>query len=522
MRIMADLAGKRLGQYELIEEIGKGGMATVYRARQNSISRDVAVKILPTALMHDDTFLARFYREAEVIARLQHPHILPVYDFGEFEGMPYLVMALLTGGTLADRIVSEGPMSLDEVGRIVVQVSSALDYAHKKGIIHRDFKPSNVLLDEQGNTYLADFGLAKVAEMSVQLTGTGVMGTPTYMAPEQAEAGDLTPAVDVYALGVTVFQMLTGRLPYEASTPLGVLMAHVTQPIPDIRNMRPDLPDITQSVITSALAKSAEARYPTPSALASALAYALEVATKELRDIPSPSSNALLMTNMLGQIIFVDHHCLRLMKRSDGDVRVIIGKPLHEILGLMPKVADGLVKDVAKNGRASIPQVNLKDAHGNVVQVALAAVATFDDKKALVGMDVTLRPLAGAMGPDSKPSLQGLDSGEESLLRTYFTAQLEALQALLIQLGGKRLGNNLERIITETAQRNVWPVSMQAGEVNIDLKKTDIDIYRALMAKAVAYAVSVIGEKPVNKTMKAIDDQLDAMTLELVKQWRLR
>src|SRR5262245_39543296 len=129
---MTDLAGQRLGQYDIVEQIGKGGMATVYRARQSSIGRDVAIKVLPHALLHDDTFLARFYREAEVIARLQHPHILPVYDFGEYEGMPYLVMALLTGGTLADRIVNEGPMDLDEVGQIVAQISSALDYAHKK------------------------------------------------------------------------------------------------------------------------------------------------------------------------------------------------------------------------------------------------------------------------------------------------------------------------------------------------------------------------------------------------------
>ncbi len=519
---MTDLVGHQLGQYQLIEQIGKGGMATVYRARQASIGRDVAIKILPSTLMHDDTFLARFYREAEVIARLQHPHILPVYDFGEYEGMPYIVMALLSGGTLADRIHSEGPIDLTEVGRIVAQVSSALDFAHSKGIIHRDFKPSNVLLDEQGNTYLADFGLAKVTETTMQLTGTGVMGTPMYMAPEQAEAGSLTPAVDVYALGVTIFQMLTGRLPYEAATPLGVLMAHVTQPIPDIRHIRPDLPEAAQTVIRSALAKSAEARYPTPGTLASALAYALEAATKELRSLPSESHNGLLMTNMLGQVIFVDHHGLRLMKRSDNEVRHIIGKPLHEILGLSSKVADGLIQDVAKNGRASIPQLDLKNAHGTTVQVACAAVATFDDKKNLVGMDITLRPLTPTLAPDSKPSILGLDTGEESLLRTYFTAQLEALQTLLIQLGGRRLGNNLEAIINDTAQRNVWPVSMKGGEVSIELKKTDLDIYRALLAKALNYAITVIGERPVNKTIKAIDDQLDATTLELVKQLRLR
>ncbi len=519
---MTDLVGQTWGKYYLVEKIAKGGMATVYRATQTSFGRDVAIKILPSSLMHDDSFLERFHREAEIVARLQHPHILPVYDYGEEEGMPYIVMAYLSGGTLADRILNEGPMDLSEVVRLVTQISSALDYAHGKGIIHRDIKPSNVLLDEQGNTYLADFGLAKIADAAAQLTGTAIIGTPMYMAPEQAEAGDLTPAVDVYALGVTIFQMLTGRLPYEAPTPLGILMAHVTQPIPDIRTIRPGLPDAAQEVINSALAKSADARYPTPGTLASSLAYALEAATKELRAMPSETHDALLMTNMLGQVIFVDHHCLHLLKRHDHEARNIIGKPFHEVLGISQATTEQLLRETGKNGRASISNLQLRDTQGGAVPASLKAVATYDDKRSLVGMDITLRPVAHTAETVTQSGVKTLDTGEESFLKSYFAAQLQALQTLLVQLGGRRLGNNLEAIINDTAQRNVWPVGMQGGQITINLGHNDIDIYRALLAKAVAYAVSVIGERPVQKAMQAIDKQMDAKMLDFVKELRLR
>src|SRR5690242_11666250 len=153
---MTELVGQNLGQYEVIEQIGKGGMSTIYRARQKSMKRDVAIKILPGALAHNGTLLERFYREVEVIASLQHPYILPVYDFGEYDGLPYIVMAYVTGGTLADQIAL-GPMSPALVSELVMQIASALDYAHSKGVIHRDFKPSNVLLDDRNNPYLADF-----------------------------------------------------------------------------------------------------------------------------------------------------------------------------------------------------------------------------------------------------------------------------------------------------------------------------------------------------------------------------
>jgi len=269
---MTDLVGRTLGQYKILAEIGHGGMADVYRAIQTSIGREVAIKVMPAHFLQDRTFLERFTREVRVIAQLQHPRILPVYDFGEQDGMPYIVMAYMTGGTLADRIEeSPGGLPLDAAAWYVGQIAEALDFAHSKGIIHRDFKPSNVLLDEANNVLLADFGIAKVTEATAQLTGSGIVGTPAYMAPEMARPGGVTPLVDVYALGVTLYQMLTGRIPFLAATPMGVLMAHAVEPIPDARQRRPDLSDSVQAIIERGMAKDPMDRYPTAGELAADL-----------------------------------------------------------------------------------------------------------------------------------------------------------------------------------------------------------------------------------------------------------
>jgi serine/threonine-protein kinase len=193
---MSGLVGKRLGQYEIHEEIGRGGMATVYRATQTSIGRAVAVKVLPREFMHERTFLDRFTREVKTIAGLQHQNILPVHDYGEFEGVPYIVMAYMQGGSLSDRI-KKGSLVLPETVRLVDQIARGLNYGHGKGIIHRDLKPSNVLLDGDMNAYLTDFGIAKVSEATIQLTGSGLtVGTPAYMAPEMYQKSTLTGAVD--------------------------------------------------------------------------------------------------------------------------------------------------------------------------------------------------------------------------------------------------------------------------------------------------------------------------------------
>ena len=265
-----DLSGKSFGQYDILDQLGQGGMATVYRARQRSIGRTVAIKVMPPYFVHEPTFMQRFEREVRVIAELQHPRVLPVYDYGQIEGLPYIVMAYMPGGTLSDRI-KQGPLPLEEIVRLVWQIAEGLDHAHRKGVIHRDFKPSNVLLDEHGNAYLADFGIAKISEATVQLTGSGIVGTPAYMAPEMATGDVVTPAVDIYALGITLFQMLTGKLPFRGETPLSVMMAHASEPVPNVRDLRPDLPEGVAHVVMRALAKNPADRYPTAGELASDL-----------------------------------------------------------------------------------------------------------------------------------------------------------------------------------------------------------------------------------------------------------
>jgi serine/threonine protein kinase len=522
---MSDLVGQTLGQYQVTAQIGKGGMSTVYQATQTSMKRSVAIKVLPRTLTHEDKFLERFYREVEIVSSLQHPHILPVYDFGEYDGMPYIVMAYMSSGTLSD-LISKGAIPPDETLRLVRQMADALDYAHRKGVIHRDFKPGNVLLDEQNNTYLTDFGLAKLSESSGQLTGTGILGTPFYMAPEQAEPGALTPSADVYALGITLFQMLTGNVPFEAATPLGVLMAHMNQPVPDIRRLKPELPDDIQDVIDRSMAKSPQTRYATPGALASALGYAL-AANKDMLSAaptaPTETTQALLMTNTLGQVIFVDQPCLRLLKRHHNEARTIIGKPIHEVLGIDKQLTDQLIQQVGKRGRVEQQRIDMKDAFGTVIGVMWSATATQDDKNAFVGADITLKPIQDVIvnSNDFNTVDRRIDTTDESYLQTYFIKQMESLRTSMVQLGGKRLGSNLDKIINDTAQRNVWPVTMVEGKIDIDLHTNDADVYRALISKGIAYAVSLVGKKMVIKGMQGVDKQFDVNVLKVVSELKI-
>jgi len=269
---MSELIGKTLGPYQIIESIGKGGMAEIYRAYQPSTKRDVVVKVLFSAFRNDPGFVNRFTREVDIIAHLQHPHIIQVYDFGEQDNQLYIVMAYLQGGSLADRIKeSQNGMKVPEVVRLMHLIASGLDYAHAKGIIHRDLKPSNILMDEYGNPYLADFGIAKSLEGRHDATNTIMSGTAGYIAPESAQTGRSTKKADIYALGVILFEMFTGQLPYTGRNPYKVLSAHVNQDIPQLLDYRPELPGTLQMVIEKALAKDPEKRFSSAGELANAL-----------------------------------------------------------------------------------------------------------------------------------------------------------------------------------------------------------------------------------------------------------
>lgn len=265
---------QKIGRYDVKAELGRGGMATVYRAFDPRFKREVAIKVLPREFLHDPQFRVRFEREAQTIAALEHSAIVPVYDFGEDaeSGQLYIVMRLMTGGSLADRL-AVGPIPLLEAARIFHQLASALDKAHAKGIIHRDLKPGNILFDADDNPYIADFGIVKLTEASASFTGSGVVGTPAYMSPEQAR-GDrgLDGRSDIYTLGAILFQMLTGKLPYEADTPMGIAIKHITEPPPHILETKPDLPPACEGLIQKAMAKNRDERFSTANGLAEALA----------------------------------------------------------------------------------------------------------------------------------------------------------------------------------------------------------------------------------------------------------
>ena len=262
-------AGSSFAGYLIEGALGRGGMAAVYRAYEPSLDRRVALKVLPAALLHDESFVARFHREARLAARLEHPHVVPIHAHGIEQGRPWMALRLVSGGSLAD-LLRSGQLDRARTVGILRDVADALDYAHHHGVIHRDVKPQNILLDERGRAYLADFGIARMLESPVQITATGmVQGTPAYMSPEQASGGTLGPACDVYALGVVAYECLTGRVPFTGPTPVSVLLKHVSEPPP---MPSPDeVPPRLTGALRRCLAKTPSERWPSPGSFVAAL-----------------------------------------------------------------------------------------------------------------------------------------------------------------------------------------------------------------------------------------------------------
>ena len=276
----------KVGRYKIKSELGRGGMATVYRAHDPSFNREVAVKLLPHELMHNLITRSRFKRELKLIASLEHPAIVPVYDVGEDEGQPFFVMRYMSGGSLTD-MIQKGAFSLQDAALIIERLAAALDYAHSRKIIHRDIKPDNVLFDGSHNPYLSDFGVAKLTESAVSATGNEVIGTPAYISPEQARGEQVDHRADIYGLGAILYEMLTGKRPYDGGTVIGIALQHLNDPIPDILKLRPDLPPQVGKIIETALAKNKNERYKNALDLARALNHA---AFGDERTIPASAS----------------------------------------------------------------------------------------------------------------------------------------------------------------------------------------------------------------------------------------
>ena len=275
---MTNLVGQSLGRYHIIEQIGEGGMAIVYKAFDTRLEREVAVKVIRMGRLAPDIAdkaLKRFEREGKALARLNHPNIISIIDYGEDMGHPYLVMPYLPGGTLKEMLRAEGKTDWQDAARMLLPIAKALTYAHEEEMIHRDVKPANILITRSGDPMLTDFGIAKIIdeEATMDLTGTrATVGTPEYMAPEQIMAKTVDHRADIYALGIVFYEMVTGRKPFRADTPMAVLFKHASDPLPRPTQFVPTLPKAVEQILLKVLAKDPANRYQSMAAFANALA----------------------------------------------------------------------------------------------------------------------------------------------------------------------------------------------------------------------------------------------------------
>jgi serine/threonine protein kinase len=277
--IVVDLVGKTMGQYQIVERLGRGGMADVYKAFHPGLAVHRALKVIRPEFVSEAGFKERFQREAQAVAALRQPNIVQMHDFGVQDNLYYMVMEFIDGQDLKMLLAKRGPIRpFNEIEDIIEQVGLALSYAHQQGVVHRDIKPANIMRNAEGQIILTDFGIAKMVSMEEQMTQTGVgIGTPAYMAPEQARGQtNVGPSADIYSLGIVLYEMLTGQVPFSADTPLAVMMKVVNDPIPPPRDFSPDIPDVLQGVILKATAKEPAQRYQTAEALVDALKRSLD------------------------------------------------------------------------------------------------------------------------------------------------------------------------------------------------------------------------------------------------------
>ncbi len=540
------MIGKKLRAYEITEEIGSGGMATVYRAYQPSMDRHVAIKVIRSSILHDPGLRERFQREARLIARLEHPHLLPVYDFDGEHDPPYIVMRYLEGGTLK-QVQQRGGVPHDELLYILHQLSGALDYAHRQGVVHRDLKPSNVMIDREGNAFLTDFGIARATGGDKDLTGTGLMiGTPGYMAPEQARGdGQVDKAADIYSLGVMAFEILAGRPPYEHESGFEVILAHMNSPIPKVTEWQPNLPAAVDAVLARALAKEKTDRYPAATDFVGDLTRALKI---------NPS-NAPAALQSMTQTISVDQLAAiqaqkdspdtgsastpsdqqRQMTAVSVDVKELAeilyetGADAERVRATMDGVWSGFAKHAAESGgviHSRSDEVGLvlwgrdrarEDDSENAIRAALhMRDQVLTDTRAVLGQEwepTAESPLPFAAGITTGPVLLERESDSGSYTASGAPITLAGRLKDAAPAGGILVAHE-----TFTLVRGVF-VFQQSTPLRVRGRKEPLDVYVVTQVKPRAFRMKARGIEGVETKMIGREIELrllqEALTLTL-------
>jgi hypothetical protein len=422
---MSSLTGRLFDHYRILERIGRGGMATVYHADDRKSGRDVAIKFISPALAETEDFLKRFRREVRLIAGLNHPNIVSVYDYGEQEGYAYLVMPYLPRGSLTDRMRRDS-VSMEEGGKLLDQVASALDYAHRHGIIHRDVKPSNILLDDQGNALLGDFGLARSHESTLSLTGSALIGTPAYLAPEAVRGEKIGPACDQYSLGVILFQLATGTLPFDASTPMALVLKHVSEPFPAARSRNPKVPESIERVIIRATAKDPNARFASVSemnwALQAALNYARDPTAYRAPTIELPRAAALSPAAGASVRPVRNRRSVRVAAIGTAVLLMVLAAPVFAsgLLGLLERAASPAAGDGSDLGSPNSGELTARAATFEAMATQLAGSAGRELRPGEIETAImeTLAAMNGSgstlVGPAITPAPFAFSSGSET------------------------------------------------------------------------------------------------------------
>ncbi len=472
---MAGLVGQTLDHYRLVEQLGQGGMATVYRAQDTRRGVDVAIKVLSPTITGEKRFVRRFRREAEIVKqRLKHPNIVPVLAYGETGGYVYLVMPLIQGETLSDRLVRRG-LTEQEANLWVGQICDALDFAHKQGVIHRDIKPANIMLTESGEALLMDFGLARDVQGSGKLTGSMLMGTPAFVSPEQAQGKGLDHRSDQYSLGVVLYLIATGHLPFDTDSPMALVLMHIQDPVPKPSRFNPTLKPALERVILKTLAKNLEERF------------------KDTADLKRAYHAALA-----------------------GDSVAWVEAPTEL---LQPRRAAPVDRP---GGRRAFPAWLIPASALPVV--ALLAVIAFGPGAANEGDRGTPTGLAGVGGATRVPASTALPTASPAPTLTPTPVEVAACPGLRL-IGFSKKGNEVSWTIDNTTGSPVqlasldfrWPASNPAYLISLDgqpwLEKADIERMVEDMAQGLNPQI------PFSAQLSVPDDEIRRFTMRF--NWTL-